>query len=64
MEVGCNLPPLKNEIIQEKKRELQQYQEYKKMKQRMRDEKRIAKIKEKEARSARKSLAEDLDSSP
>ena len=65
MEVGCNLPPLKNEIILEKKKELEQYHEYKRMKQRMRNEKKLTKQREKEARSARKSLlCEDFDESP
>jgi len=32
MEVGKNLPPLKNEIIQEKKRELEEYREYRRVK--------------------------------
>jgi hypothetical protein len=32
MEVGANLPPLKSDLIFEKKRELQEYQEFKKQK--------------------------------
>ena len=32
LEVGSNLPPLKSDIILEKKRELEEYQEFKRMK--------------------------------
>ena len=60
MEVGANLPPLKNEIIQEKKRELEEYQELKKIKAQAREEKRLSKIRDKEAREQRRSTA-DLD---
>lgn len=41
MEVGKNLPPLKNEIIQEKRKELEEYREYRRVKQKLREEKRI-----------------------
>ena len=43
MEVGSNLPPLKNDLIIEKKKELEEYQELKKHKARCREEKRIQK---------------------
>ena len=60
MEVGSDLPPLKNEIIQEKRRELEQYQELKRMKAQAREEKRLNKIREKEVRELKRSAA-DLD---
>jgi hypothetical protein len=44
------LPPLKNELIQEKKRELEEYKEYRKMKQRLREEKRQLKARERQSR--------------
>ena len=44
------MPPLKNELIQEKKRELEEYKEYRKMKQRMREEKRQLKARERQSR--------------
>lgn len=45
MEVGKNLPPLKNDVIMEKKRELEEYREYRRVKQKLREEKRNAKNK-------------------
>ena len=47
MEVGSNLPPLKNDIIIEKKRELEEYREFRKLKAKVREEKRIMKIRDK-----------------
>ena len=47
LEVGSNLPPLKSDLIVEKKRELEEYQEFKKLKQKFREEKRMQKIQEK-----------------
>ena len=44
------MPPLKNELIQEKKRELEEYKEYRKIKQRMREEKRQLKARERQSR--------------
>ncbi len=44
------MPPLKNELIQEKRRELEEYKEYRKMKQRMREEKRQLKARERHSR--------------
>jgi len=44
------LPPLKNELIQEKRRELEEYKEYRRMKQRMREEKRQLKARERHSR--------------
>ena len=60
MEVGANLPPLKSDIIEEKKRELEEYQELKKIKAQAREEKRQNKIRDKEARELKRSAA-DLD---
>ena len=45
--MGSNLPPLKSDIIMEKKRELEEYQEFKRLKARYREEKRLQKIQEK-----------------
>ena len=50
MEVGKNLPPLKNDLIQEKKREMEEYQRFKELKAKMREEKRLQKMREKELR--------------
>lgn len=47
LEVGSNLPPLKNDIIIEKKRELEEYREFRKLKAKVREEKRIMKIRDK-----------------
>jgi hypothetical protein len=55
MEVGANLPPLKSDLIFEKKRELQEYQEFKKQKQKFREEKRLQKLQEKMSRKFGKS---------
>lgn len=44
LEVGANLPPLKSDLIVEKKRELKEYQEFKKLKAKFREEKRIQKM--------------------
>lgn len=41
MEVGSNLPPLKNDLIIEKRKELEEYQELKKLKAKYREEKRL-----------------------
>ena len=50
MEVGSNLPPLKNDIILEKKKELQEYQVLKQIKLKMREEKRQQKFHEKNSK--------------
>ena len=50
IEVGSNLPPLKNDLIIEKKRELEEYQQLKKLKAQFREEKRLQKIKEKSSK--------------
>ena len=50
MEVGSNLPPLKNDLIIEKKKELEEYQELKKLKAKFREEKRLQKQREKSNR--------------
>jgi hypothetical protein len=50
MEVGSNLPPLKNDLIIEKKKELEEYQELKKLKAKYREEKRLQKQREKSNR--------------
>ena len=50
MEVGANLPPLKSDVIIEKKRELEQYHEIKRLKAQAREEKRLNKLRDKEAR--------------
>lgn len=50
MEVGSNLPPLKNDLIIEKKKELEEYQELKKLKAKHREEKRLQKQREKSNR--------------
>ena len=50
MEVGSNLPPLKNDIILEKKKELQEYQILKQIKLKMREEKRQQKFLEKNSK--------------
>ena len=47
LEVGSNLPPLKNDIIIEKKKELEEYREFRKLKAKVREEKRIMKIRDK-----------------
>jgi hypothetical protein len=47
MEVGSNLPPLKNDIIIEKKKELEEYQVLKQIKAKLREEKKQQKIIEK-----------------
>jgi len=47
LEVGSNLPPLKSDLIVEKKRELEEYQEFKKLKAKYREEKKIQKLQEK-----------------
>ena len=47
LEVGSNLPPLKNDIILEKKKELEEYREFRKLKAKMREEKKLMKIREK-----------------
>ena len=47
LEVGSNLPPLKNDIILEKKKELEEYREFRKLKAKMREEKKLLKIREK-----------------
>ena len=56
MEVGCNLPPLKNDIIMEKKRELEEYRQFRRMKQKLREEKRHQKTKEKESKTQSQGL--------
>jgi hypothetical protein len=56
MEVGSNLPPLKNDLIIEKKRELEEYQELKKLKAKFREEKKLQKQRE---RSAKKRSTND-----
>ena len=50
MEVGSNLPPLKNDLIIEKKRELEEYQELKKLKAKFREEKKLQKQRERSAK--------------
>jgi hypothetical protein len=62
MEVGTNLPPLKNDVILEKKRELEEYYNSRKLKAQAREEKRKTKQRDKEARELRRSAAdlEDL----
>jgi hypothetical protein len=47
MEVGSNLPPLKNDIIIEKKKELEEYQVLKQIKAKLREEKKQQKFIEK-----------------
>ena len=50
MEVGSNLPPLKNDIIIEKKKELEEYQVLKQIKAKLREEKKHQKLIEKISR--------------
>ena len=50
MEVGSNLPPLKNDIIIEKKKELEEYQVLKQIKAKLREEKKHQKMMEKISR--------------
>jgi len=57
LEVGSNLPPLKSDLIVEKKRELEEYQEFKKLKQKFREEKRFMKMQDKLGRRGNKSAS-------
>ena len=41
------MPPLKNDIIQEKKKELEEYREFRKLKAKVREEKRMMKSRDK-----------------
>lgn len=50
LEVGSNLPPLKNDIILEKKKELEEYREFRKLKAKVREEKRMMKLRDKNSR--------------
>lgn len=70
MEVGSNLPPLKSDLLIEKKKELEEYQQYKKLKQHQREQKRIQKMNEKtfkkphgKMRSSQFAETENLDES-
>jgi hypothetical protein len=62
MEVGSNLPPLKNDLIIEKKRELEEYQELKKLKAKFREEKKLQKQRERSAK--KRSINDDKDENP
>jgi hypothetical protein len=62
MEVGSNLPPLKNDLIIEKKRELEEYQELKKLKAKFREEKKLQKQRERSAK--KRSTNGDKDEIP
>jgi hypothetical protein len=62
MEVGSNLPPLKNDLIIEKKRELEEYQELKKLKAKFREEKKLQKQRERSAK--KRSTNDDKDENP
>jgi hypothetical protein len=62
MEVGSNLPPLKNDLIIEKKRELEEYQELKKLKAKFREEKKLQKQRERSAK--KRSTNDDKDEIP
>ena len=44
------MPPLKNDIIQEKKKELEEYKEFRKLKAKVREEKRMMKLRDKISR--------------
>ena len=63
LEVGSNLPPLKSDLIVEKKRELEEYQEFKKLKAKYREEKKIQKLQEKinKKKSPTKSLLDKFE---
>jgi hypothetical protein len=63
LEVGSNLPPLKSDLIVEKKRELEEYQEFKKLKAKCREEKKIQKLQEKinKKKSPTKSLVDKFE---
>ena len=63
LEVGSNLPPLKSDLIVEKKRELEEYQEFKKLKAKYREEKKIHKLQEKinKKKSPTKSLLDKFE---
>lgn len=63
LEVGSNLPPLKSDLIVEKKRELEEYQEFKKLKAKCREEKKIQKLQEKinKKKSPTKSLLDKFE---
>lgn len=54
MEVGSNLPPLKSDLLIEKKKELEEYQEFKKQKQQVREHKRVLKMQEKMSKRGHK----------
>ena len=63
MEVGSNLPPLKNDLINEKKKELEEYQVLKQMKAKYREEKRLLKMQEKINKKKPKSINASPDRS-
>jgi hypothetical protein len=55
--VGTNLPPLKNDLIIEKKKEMEEYLRFKELKAKMREEKRLQKLREKEQRKKSQRLS-------